>query len=566
MKKDIQLLKGGIFDKPFMQSRIKTHSMTFMEKLLGYFLGPSGVIIFAAAITQLRELYYTSVVPIDNIFGTGTYLVITTIASIVGVASGLLISWMMEHTYCKSGRVRPYLFLSELLMILSGVGLFVCPFATGSMGQLIWLGVTNVLYLGVASNCYAIRYNKIPLGTRNLSDRASLTTIYNAADNIISGLIVGLLISSVLYYQLLVNDTTGENWRMIINVCAVLAVPLTLLEYWYTRERVTEENMDAMKKSDGSHEQVPIGKQLKILLTNKYYLLALAITVAGIVCTYLAGTNCRTNYCQWVLGANAENNLQMIYMAVAMAPMGFGVLLIFPLVKRFGARMVVLVGSLITAVFGFICMAVPTNIGVAFGGSFVYTFGLLTLTYLQQTFMQQACDIIEYKHGFRPESSLAYGIIVAVYNAILAPLSGLYETVLVANGYDAYAASQPAAVVNWIVFVWFGIVALRGLITFLALIPFDAGKIINSVQAELKERRKQAVLARGEEWIDEEELERLAKEESERKAEEDRIADLRERCSKKGLNFDSENAKYLAKKAKKDAKAAKKAESMKKRV
>lgn len=153
-----------------------------------------------------------------------------------------------------------------------------------------------------------------------------------------------------------------------------------------------------------------------------------------------------------------------------------------------------------------------------------------------------------------------------MYTALLAPVSGLYETVLVANGYDAYAASQPDSVINWIVSCWYGIVAVRGLVAFLALLPFDAGKIINSVQAELKDRRKQAVLARGEDWVDEEEQERLAKEESERKAEEDRIADLKARCAKKGLDFDTENAKYLARKAKKDAKAAKKSESMKSRV
>ncbi len=228
--------------------------------------------------------------------------------------------------------------------------------------------------------------------------------------------------------------------------------------------------------------------------------------------------------------------------------------------------MVCLVGGLLTAVFGFLCMLFPTNTGVAFGGSFVFSFGTLALTYLQHTFSQQAYDIIEYKHGFRPESSLSNGILVAAYTALLAPATGLYETVLVGLGYDAYATSQPTAVVNWIVFVWYGVVAIKGLVFFLALIPFDAGKIINSVQTELKERRKAAVLARGEEWIDEEERERLEKEESERKAEEDRVADLRERCSKKGLDFDAENAKYLAKKAKKDAKKAKKAEAMKNRV
>ena len=47
-------------------------------------------------------------------------------------------------------------------------------------------------------------------------------------------------------------------------------------------------------------------------------------------------------------------------------------------------------------------------------------------------------------------------------------------------------------------------------------------------------------------------------------AEENRVKELKEYCQKKGLDFDTENQKYLDKKAKKDAKkAAKKAKSNK---
>ena len=45
-----------------------------------------------------------------------------------------------------------------------------------------------------------------------------------------------------------------------------------------------------------------------------------------------------------------------------------------------------------------------------------------------------------------------------------------------------------------------------------------------------------------------------------KEAEENRVRELKEYCEKKGLDFDTENQKYLDKKAKKDAKkAAKKA-------
>ena len=70
--------------------------------------------------------------------------------------------------------------------------------------------------------------------------------------------------------------------------------------------------------------------------------------------------------------------------------------------------------------------------------------------------------------------------------------------------------------------------------------------------------KKEAVLARGEEWVEPEELERREQELAAREREENRIADLKELCAKKGLDFETENAKYLAKEAKKAARKQKK--------
>ena len=76
------------------------------------------------------------------------------------------------------------------------------------------------------------------------------------------------------------------------------------------------------------------------------------------------------------------------------------------------------------------------------------------------------------------------------------------------------------------------------------------------ISAELLRRKREAVLAKGEEWIEPEELDRLEAERDEREYEENRIKDLKALCEKKGLNFEAENAKYLAAKAKKEQKKA----------
>ena len=95
---------------------------------------------------------------------------------------------------------------------------------------------------------------------------------------------------------------------------------------------------------------------------------------------------------------------------------------------------------------------------------------------------------------------------------------------------------------------------------YLILLPFvDVEKKMPQINQELLARKKAAVLAQGGEWIEPEELERREREALAAQHEADRIADLKALCQRKGLDFDTENQKYLDRQAKKEAKAAAKA-------
>ena len=105
---------------------------------------------------------------------------------------------------------------------------------------------------------------------------------------------------------------------------------------------------------------------------------------------------------------------------------------------------------------------------------------------------------------------------------------------------------------------FYGIELFFSLVNIIILPFVDIEKRLPIINADLKERKRQAVLARGEEWIDPDELERREKEQARQEAEANRVRDLKERCTKKGLDFETENAKYLAKKAEKERRAAEK--------
>ena len=122
-------------------------------------------------------------------------------------------------------------------------------------------------------------------------------------------------------------------------------------------------------------------------------------------------------------------------------------------------------------------------------------------------------------------------------------------------------ADQPAGATTWINFSYQGAIALTALL-FLVLFVFffDIDKRMPEVTHALVERKKAECAAKGIPYVSHEEEQRAEIAKQQIEAEENRVRELREYCEKKGLDFDTENNKYLEKKARKDArKAAKKA-------
>lgn len=554
-------LSRGLFEKDFMQTRVTTHSMSFKELLLGYALGPGFVLVYQLTQNALREMFYMSVIPIDQLFGAGSYLGMQTTVSILGIIMGLLIAYVTERTVSRAGRFRPYALIGTILMALTGLGMFWSPFPNGNLAQLVWLYAVNILNGSFAVSMVALRANVLATSTRNVKERNFATVLRNNAENMIPGVVVSLVITGWLYFVYLANDATGNNWRIFVGVPAVLCIVAAFVEYFWTRERITEDNQ-SMNGIDGEHfKSVPILTQLKALLTNKYYIINTLMYMLFMVGTYLQGANARTYFTQFILGANDTNGVAFMYLMVAMQPAAIGAVLIPILSRKFGSRSIMFVSCFIVLAGLGVCMINPYSFPLAMAGGFIFCMGTTGANNLFNTVGQQAADMVEYKSNFRLEGTLGNSIITSVLLAILSPFSALYETGLANSGFDAFQATQNAAVNNWIIFAYYGAYAIQAIGILLAMIFFDAEKKMPQIHLELKERRKQAVLARGEEWIDEEERERLAWEAAERESEANRIRDLQEKCAKKGLDFDVENQRYLAKAAKKKDKTKKKVEN-----
>ncbi len=559
-----QFLKKGLFELPLMRSRVKTASMSWREKILGYLVGPFGTLALIAIINTLGELYYTEVFYIDQIFGVGTYLIMAWVTQVIGVLMGLVVAYVIERTVSSQGKIRPYVLIGSLICAVAGVCKFLIP-DMPNIAKLIWVYFFNILYNCVGLVLFNQKSQLQTLCTRNYKDRMQVNLIVQISAYLLVGVAINMLVGSVLYYTML-HNFPASNWIMLVAGISILSLPLSFIHYYYTKERITLENRVVKEQNNENGEierkieettqdKLTVWQQIKCLFKSKFWIMALIITMVQTIGNNLVGANLSTNFCTVILGATAENNYNLIYTIASGLPLGLGILIVYPLCRKFTIRKVTIVFSIVAiigCVMGFI---VKNNFILVVVANFLYNFGTLPVVYMLGTLTQSANDEVEYKHNFRPEGLLSGALIYAVVNILSGACSGLYETGLTANGYDAaLGANQPTGVFTWLYFIRYGVPLIQYSMLIIVLIFLTIEKHLPKMNEEIRARRKAEAEARGEVYVSSEEKAEQERIEDERLSELARIEDLKAKCAKKGLDFEIENAKYLAKQEEKQAK------------
>ena len=223
------------------------------------------------------------------------------------------------------------------------------------------------------------------------------------------------------------------------------------------------------------------------------------------------------------------------------------------------------VGMIMAAVGSFLVTLMPTNFGGVLGALAFKSFGMLP-TYLFAAMMAEAMDHIEWKNGFRCD-----GFTATISSVLITIMSGVgvsaFNAGLTANGYVPPAADgswipQNAATQSWIVTAFALIPAIVYAIIAVLAFFYKVEDQVPQMSVDISARHRAEAEAKGEVYYSPEEKAAMEQAENDRIAEENRIAELKAKCEKKGLKFEEEEAKYQAKlaekKAKAEAKAAKK--------
>ena len=560
--------KGGLMSKKIFDSRIKSANTQGSEKWLGYFFGPClmYMVYYGVAGTYLTQ-FYTDVLGIAE--GAIFLTLFPLLSKIVDAVTNIFMGRIIDKTRTKQGKARPWVLLSGLLIFVTGILLYTVPNASTTV-QYIWIVISYNLFFAFAFTIYNMSHAlMVPLSTRNTKQRDTLAMFTSMGASMIPGFLVTMIMPYIIA-AVGVGSSAHSGWITMMSVVSICAIPAVLMEYYFTKERVTE---DAQASAAERENVISFRKQMKACFTDKYWCIIMAVWLLYQISQYLS-TNVMLYYCNWVIADSVSGGatMQVIVNAVGQAPLGFGVFILWPLVRKFGKQKVSVIGYFIAAVGGAILFFCGGALGGAIGGMLIKSIGLLP-TYVFMAMLAEALDHIEYKNGFRAD-----GFSASVYSIIITVSAGISQSIILggigATGYITPESSdqviqQPDSVLTFFKLCFGGIPAIMYVIMAVILIWFTVGRMIPQISEELVTRRKAEAEARGEVYLSPEEKAAIEQEENDRIAEENRIAELKAKCEKKGLNYEEEEAKYQkklaetkakeeAKKAAKEAKAAKK--------
>lgn len=582
-------LLNNMFTSSKWNSRITSANTTKKEMWLGYVLGVWGMMMTSSIVNSYFNQYLTDVIGFDSSKGAwiaGFMVAFPVVSKLIDAITNLIMAKVIDSTTCKQGKARPWLILSTPLVFVSIILLFWMPFAE-PVYQAIWIVVAFNLYYSVAYTIWNMSKELIPaVSTRNVNQRKNLSIAANITGNVGTG-VVSILFPTILALVCkAVNGDNAQGYLVSMSVLAVLAVGTTFIQYFYTRERVTEERRNQTGVSEETqaqaalhiHKEASMWVQFKACIQSKYWIILVLVFLITNICSNMRNISL-IYYSGWVVNGNAYGNMAAIqakFQMIALSPMGPGILLMLPLTKKIGRTKTIWMTSILTIVGSIVAYFSIGKGTMIYAGTALAAIGNIAFSYMMLSFMGDVIDQVEWKTGIRADG-ITSGFVSAMLMFAVGIAQGLFNLGLMVNGYTQPVATgafdangialymdQPAAAVNWINFGYQGSYIIIGLVVFFVFcFLFKLEKDMPQISRELQERKVAECAKLGIEYIPADELERREIEAQEKEAEETRIQELKAYCEKKGLDFDAENQKVLnkraAKAAKAEAKAAKKA-------
>lgn len=549
------------FQNPVLKTKINSSSVKIQEMLIGYFLAPLCAMMANSIFSAYLTRYYADVIGLtDKQFGIFS-MALPIVSTVFVIAGNILVGQWIDNTRTPAGKARPYLFLAAPIMAVAIILLFMTPGgdnvqSTNYFMKMIWIAVSFNLFYAIGYPCYYTAHSSmVALSTRNGGQRGLLATLSNASMVAAAGVGASILVPILLQPIMFVTGADGtidraasyNNWRMLGIALAVLTFLGIMLEYFFTRERITEETMNLNVKE----EKIPMRKHIEVCTKEKFWWMVV-IYILFFQMGQLVKNTSMSFYARWMFdsvlsSSNPEATSGALMSTLGLVgglPSAVGMVIAWPLASKLGKKRAVVLGLILSLIGGIVAFINVHSFPIVTFGVVLKAVGIIPSQYVMVAILSDVLDHLEAKNGFRSD-----GFTMSIYGATMVGLAvlsmGIVNIFLSSMGYDASLTTQPASAQTGMVIAYLCMDMIGFVISIVALWGMNVEKYLDEDKEKILERQKAAVIAEGGTWIPPEERERMETEKAEREAEEERIKELKAKCAKQGLNFEEENKKYL---------------------
>ena len=456
------------------------HTKLGWNDRIGYGMGNFGMAWVNGMMSAFLMKYLTDVSLVD----AGIVSTIIAISKLFDGISDLIMGRIVDGTNSKMGKARVWLLRMCIPMAIATVLLFSIPSSMTGMIKYVYVFIIYNLVNSVFYTAMFVPYNSlISLSTTDSYEHGMLGNISMIFQTIANICMNTFFMTMVVKFSGAAEPYTVEaqkGWTMATIVVGIIIVASALICVFGTKERTGAQT----ENGAGPKDDVPTGKALKSLFTNKYWLtMILAMFVIFfIIVMYSAGA---IYYCADVLGDYS------LYTPVnnALSIAQFATMFFTPFfMKKFGKHMTYMVGlvgmglgflgtGLVgTSVAGLVIFNALKGIGLGAAGGMAFGMVADTLEYG------------EWKDGFKTVG-MGNAAISAAQKLGLGIGQVVLGWILAYGGYVGGAATQSDSAKAAITFLYNWLPVGMIVVTFIIMIFYRLDKEMPKIQKDLEERK-----------------------------------------------------------------------------
>lgn len=265
-----------------MKKQASTNKIAVSTRI-AYGCGDTACNIVYGMISTLLTLFYTDYAGISPI----TIGMVMLISRVFDGSSDLIMGFIVDRTKSKWGKSRPWLLWMAIPYGVSAILLFTVPHTTEFL-QGLYIFVTYNLTTTVVYTAINVPYGSLSTMMTRDSYQQDLLSIFRM---ILSP--VGRIIS-VTFTMPLVKLFGNDQSAWVKTMCIWVVIALALLLFCFFR---CEETVKADEKK--AEEKRGIGKNLKALVTNKYFWCVLGLWSIQVIHMTIVGTDL-PYYCKYI--------------------------------------------------------------------------------------------------------------------------------------------------------------------------------------------------------------------------------------------------------------------------